>query len=82
MCKTGDFHVSIEGPKRLVDVTGDETVMTFCGMPPKQTTIMAWIGEAGDRAVVLRPGFQNMKRLFTIFVNHTGPLVVNIGPRK
>ena len=40
------------------------------------------IDEAGDRPVVLRPGFQSKKRLFTILFNHTGPLVVGILPEK
>ena len=43
---------------------------------------MVWIDEAGDRPVVLRPGFQRKKRLFTILFNHAGPLVVDILTEK
>ena len=38
---------------------------------------MVWIGEAGDRPVVLRH-----MRLFTLFSNHAGPLVVDLLPEK
>ena len=55
------------GPKRLCDVvTGDETWLTFYGIPNKRCN-RAWVGPDGDRPVVLRPGFQSRKRLFTVF---------------
>ncbi|GFR77155.1 transposase [Elysia marginata] len=31
-----------------------------------------------DRPVVLRPGFQSRKTMFTVFFNYSGPLVVDI----
>ena len=69
-----------QGPKRLTDVViGDQMFISFHGMPSKQTN-MVWIDEAGDRTVVLRPGFQSKKRLFTIFF--AGPLVIDILPEK
>ena len=43
---------------------------------------MAWISEARVRPVIFRPGFQSKKRLFGIFFNHAGPLVVDILPGK
>lgn len=71
-----------EGPKRLTDiVTGDETYVGFYNMPSKQAN-MVWIDEAGDRPVVLRPGFHTKKRLFTIFFNYAGPVVVDVLPNK
>ena len=55
------------GPKRLYDVvTGDETWITFYGIPNKRCN-SAWVGPGGDRPTVLRPGFQSRKRLFTVF---------------
>ena len=70
-----------QGPKPLTDVTGDDTFISFYGMPSKQETMM-WIDEAVDRPVVLGPGFQSKKRLVTILFNHAGPLVVDILPEK
>jgi histone-lysine N-methyltransferase SETMAR len=49
---------------------------------PSKLAHMAWIDEAGDRPVVLRPGFSCKKRLLTIFFIYTGPLVVDILPEK
>ena len=43
---------------------------------------MEWIDDARDRPVVLNPGFQSKKRLFTIIFKHAGPLVVDIFFRK
>jgi histone-lysine N-methyltransferase SETMAR len=61
-----------QGPKRLTDViTGDETFISFYGMPSKRAN-MVWIDEAGDRPVILRPGFSCKKRRFTIFFNYAG----------
>ena len=70
-----------QGPKRLTDVTGDGTFISLYGMSSTQASI-AWINEAGNRPVVLRPGFQSKKRLFTLFFNHAGHLVVDILPEK
>ena len=69
------------GPKRLTDiVTGDETWISYFGIPSKRQNRM-WVGEKGDRPVVLRPGFQSRKRLFTVFFNCYGPVVVDILPK-
>ena len=69
------------GPKRLTDiVTGDETWISYFGIPSKRQNRM-WVDEKGDRPVVLRPGFQSRKRLFTVFFNCYGPVVVDILPK-
>ena len=69
------------GPKRLSDiVTGDETWFPFFIIPPKRLNRM-WVDGQGDRPVVLRPGFQSRKRMFTVFFNYSGPLVVDILPQ-
>ncbi|GFR71178.1 transposase [Elysia marginata] len=69
------------GPKRLSDiVTGDETWFTFFIIPPKRLNRM-WVDGQGDRPVVLRPGFQSRIRMFTVFFNYSGPLVVDILPQ-
>ncbi|GFS05309.1 transposase [Elysia marginata] len=65
------------GPKRLSDIiTGDETWFPFFIIPPKRLN-RTWVDGQGDRPVVLRPGFQSRKRMFTAFFNYSGPLVVN-----
>ncbi|GFS21163.1 transposase [Elysia marginata] len=69
------------GHKRLSDiVTGDETWFPFFIIPPKRLNRM-WVDGQGDRPVVLRPGFQSRKRMFTVFFNYSGPLVVDILPQ-
>ncbi|GFR73263.1 transposase [Elysia marginata] len=40
-----------------------------------------WVDEQRDRPVLLRPGFQSRKRMFTVFFNYSGPLVVDILPQ-
>ncbi|GFR66847.1 transposase [Elysia marginata] len=35
----------------------------------------------GDRPVMLHPGFQSRKRMFTVFFNYSGPLVGDILPQ-
>ncbi|GFS27828.1 transposase [Elysia marginata] len=68
------------GPKSLSDiVTGDKTWFPFFIIPPKRLNRM-WVDGQRDRSVVLRPGFQSRKRLFTVFYNYSGPLVVDILP--
>ena len=70
------------GPKRLCDiVTGDETWLMFYGIPNKRCN-RAWVGPDGDRPVVLRPGFQSRKRLFSIFFNAQGTVAIDILPEK
>ncbi|GFS14725.1 transposase [Elysia marginata] len=69
------------GPKRLSDiVTGDETWFLFFIIPLKRLNRM-WVDGQGDRPVVLSPGFQSRKRMFTVFFNNSGPLVVDILPQ-
>ena len=70
------------GPKRLCDlVTGDESWLTFYGIPNKRCNRI-WVGPDGDRPVVLRPGFQSRKRLFSIFFNTQGLVAIDILPEK
>ncbi|GFS02603.1 transposase [Elysia marginata] len=69
------------GPKRLCHiVTGDETWFSFFIIPPKRLNRM-WVDGQGGRPVVLRPGFQSRKRIFTVFLNYSGPLVVDTLPQ-
>ncbi|GFS15076.1 transposase [Elysia marginata] len=67
-------------PKRFPDiVTGDETWFLYFIIPSKGLNRM-WVEGQGDRPVVLRPGFQSRKRMFTVFFNYSGPLAVDILP--
>ncbi|GFS21681.1 transposase [Elysia marginata] len=80
-------------PKSLFDVvTKDETWFLFFIIPPKRLNRM-WVDGQGDRSVVLRPGFQSRKRMFTVksAINEQRPKVStsrtlllhdNAGPRK
>ncbi|GFR58514.1 transposase [Elysia marginata] len=53
------------GRKRLSSiVSGDETWFPFFIIPPKRLNRM-WVDWQRDRPVVLRPGFQSRKRMFT-----------------
>ncbi|GFR96094.1 transposase [Elysia marginata] len=68
-------------PKSLFDtVTGNETWFPFFIISPKRLNRMCVDGQ-GDRPVVLRSGFQSRKRMFTVFFNYSGPLVVDILPQ-
>lgn len=70
------------GPKRLCDiVTGDETWLTFYGIPNKRCN-RAWVGPDGDRPVILKPGFQSRKRLFSMFFSTQGVVAIDILPEK
>ncbi|GFS02844.1 transposase [Elysia marginata] len=40
-----------------------------------------WVDGQGYRPVVLSPGFQSRKRMFTVFFNYSGPLVVDMLPQ-
>ena len=63
--------------KRLEDVfTGDETWIYFYGI---RINVKA---EDEPGHVVVRKGFQSRKRLFTIFFNCEGPVLVDILPKK
>ncbi|GFR95705.1 transposase [Elysia marginata] len=69
------------GPKRLSDiVTGDKTWFSFFIIPPERLNRM-WVDGQRDRPVVLRPGFQSRKRMFTVFFNYRGSLAVDILPQ-
>ncbi|GFS21440.1 transposase [Elysia marginata] len=61
-------------------VTGDETWFPFFILLPKRLNRM-WVDGQADRPVVLRPGFQSQKRMFIVFFNYSGPLVVDILPQ-
>ncbi|GFR61250.1 transposase [Elysia marginata] len=66
------------GLKRLSNIVpGDETWFPFVIIPPKRLNRM-WVDGQGDRPVVLRPVFQSRKRMFTVFFNYSGQLVVDI----
>ncbi|GFR85379.1 transposase [Elysia marginata] len=68
-------------PKRLSDIVkGDETWFPFFIIPPKRLNRM-WVDGQEDRPVVFRPRFQREKRMFTVFFNYSGPLVVEILPQ-
>ncbi|GFR71508.1 transposase [Elysia marginata] len=70
-----------QGPKRLSHiVTGDETWFPFFIIPPKRLNRM-WVNGQGIRPVLLRPGFQSRKRMFTVFFNYSGQLAVDILPQ-
>ena len=70
------------GHKRLDNViTGDETWIFFYGFLNKCQNMM-WVAEDEPRPVVARKGFQSRKRLFTIFFNCKGPVLVDILPEK
>ncbi|GFR86300.1 transposase [Elysia marginata] len=71
-----------QGPKRLSDIVpGDETWLNpFFIIPPKRLNHM-WVDEQGEKHVVLSPGFQSRKRMFTVFFNYSGPLEVDMLPQ-
>ena len=60
---------------------GDETWIYFYGIPTKRQNMM-WMAEDELRPVVAKKGFQSRKRLFIIFFNCEGPVVVDILPEK
>ncbi|GFR82580.1 transposase [Elysia marginata] len=69
------------GPKRLSDiVASDKTWFSFFIISLKRLNRM-WVDGQRDRHFVLRPGFQSRKRMFTVFFNYSGPLVVDILPQ-
>ena len=49
---------------------------------PKKRQNMMWVAEDEPRPVVAKKGFQSRKRLFTIFFNCEGPILVDILPEK
>ncbi|GFR87034.1 transposase [Elysia marginata] len=75
----GDCACSYQTVCRWVEEfnEGDETWSSFFIIPPKRLNRM-WVDGQGDRPVVLSPGFQSQKRIFTVFFNYSGPLVVDM----
>ena len=70
------------GHKRLEDViTGDVTWIYFYRIPNKRQN-MIWVAKDEPRPVVARKGLQSRKRLFTIFFNCEGAVLVDILPEK
>ena len=68
------------GPKRLSDVaTGDECWIPYFVTPHKQKN-MVWLAEDSPRPQILKPGFRSKKRMFTIFFNSQGPIIVDVMP--
>ncbi|GFR72056.1 transposase [Elysia marginata] len=61
--------------------SGNETWFPFFIIPPKRLNRM-WVDGQGDRPVVLSPGFQSQKIMFTVLFNYSGPLVVGILPQN
>ncbi|GFS18119.1 transposase [Elysia marginata] len=69
------------GPKRLSDIVpGDETRFPFFIIPPKGLNRIRVDGQV-DTPAMLRPGFQNRKRIFTVFFNYRGSVAVDILPQ-
>ena len=69
-----------KGPKRLSDVvTGDECWIPYFVTPHKQKN-MVWMAEDDPRPTILKPGFRSRKRMFTIFFNTKGPVIIDIMP--
>ncbi|GFR80214.1 transposase [Elysia marginata] len=60
---------------------GDETWFAFFIIPPKRLNRM-WVDGQGDRPVVLLPGFQSRKRMFTVSFNYSGPHAVDLLPQN
>ena len=75
-----------DGLKRFCDViTGDETWLYYYGTRNEQSNQM-WVAADGKRPVVLRPGFQGRKRLFSFLLLFSlsthGPVIFDIIPLK
>ena len=69
------------GPKRLSDVvTGDECWILYFVTSHKQRN-MVWLAEDDPRPQILKPGFRSRKRMFTIFFNTRGSIIVDIIPK-
>ncbi|GFR96515.1 transposase [Elysia marginata] len=76
----GDCACSYQTVCRWVEEfnEGDETWFPFFIIPPKH---LNRIDGQGDRPVVLRPGFQSRKRMFTVFFNYRSSVAVPILPQ-
>ena len=70
------------GVKMFSDVvTDDENWISFFVMKDKRSN-MVWLVEGEPRPKVLNTSFRSRKRMFTIFFNSQGPIVVDIIPDK
>ena len=70
------------GSKKFSDVvTGDECWISSFIMKDKRSN-MVWLAEDDPLPEVLKTGFRSRKRMFTIFFNTQGPVVVDIMPDK
>ena len=70
------------GPKRFSDVVkGDEGWASFFTMKNKRSNVV-WLAEDEPRPEVLKTGFRSRKRMFIVFFNTQGPVVVDIIPDK
>ena len=69
-----------DGTKRLCDiVTGEKT--WIYDIPNKRYNQM-WVDKNEPRPMMVRPGFQRRNRFYSIFVNTSGPVAIDILPEK
>ncbi|GFS14951.1 transposase [Elysia marginata] len=81
LCSAYDVYcVNVTTFVLLKDELGDETWFSFFIIPPKRLNRICVDGQ-GNRPFVLGPGFQSRKRMFTVFLKYSGPLVVDILPQ-
>ena len=70
-----------DGCKRVTDiVTGDESWFTFKEIARKQKN-MVWLAPDEDRPQICKRGFSTAKRMYTVFFNYKGPLLVIVLPK-
>ena len=82
ICRNWLQEFEPNGPQRFSTVvTGDECGISFFTMKDKLSN-MVWLAEDEPRPEVLKTGFRSRKRVFTIFFNTQGPVVVDIVPDK
>ena len=67
----------MDGHKRVADVIiGDEGWVPLHGIASKRTN-KEWLDQNDQRHRICKLRFQVRKRIFTIFLNHKGPLAVD-----
>ena len=72
----------LNGRKRFSYVVrGDEGWACFFTMKNKRSN-MVWLAEDEPHPEILKTGFRSRKRMFIIFFNTQGPVVVDIMPDK
>ena len=64
-----------------LNVTGHECWISYLTTNNKRLN-MVWLAEDEPRPEVLKTGFRSRRRMFTIFFNSQGPVVVDIMPGK